>query len=97
MGGPGDPLPLLAILRSAVTHEAAANVLRDFVLRRLLERIAAELDVPDATFRAELAASHMLGIAMLRYVVRAEPLASADPEEIVAMVAPTLQRYLGER
>ncbi|MFJ5892318.1 TetR family transcriptional regulator [Streptomyces californicus] len=94
---PGTRTPLLAILRSAVTHEAAANVLRDFVLRRLLERIAAELDVPDPTFRAELAASHMLGIVMLRYVVRAEPLASADPAEIVAMVAPTLQRYVAGR
>ncbi|WP_031081081.1 TetR family transcriptional regulator [Streptomyces sp. NRRL WC-3549] len=89
--------PLLAVLRSALTHEAAADVLRGFVLRRLLERIAAELDVPDPTFRAELAASHMIGIAVLRYVVRAEPLASADPERIVAMVAPTLQRYLTDR
>ncbi|GAA2963128.1 MULTISPECIES: TetR/AcrR family transcriptional regulator [Streptomyces] len=89
--------PLLAILRSALTHEAAANVLRGFVLRRLLERIAADLDVPDPTLRAELAASHMIGIAVLRYVVRAEPLASADPERIVAMVAPTLQRYLADR
>lgn len=94
---PATRSPLLAILRSALTHEAAAKVLREFVLRRLLERIAAELDVPDATFRAELAASHMIGIATLRYMIRAEPLASADPEDIVAMVAPTLQRYLGER
>lgn len=38
----------------------------------------------------------MIGIAMLRYVIRAEPLASADPEDIIAMVAPTLQRYLTE-
>ncbi|WP_326698180.1 TetR family transcriptional regulator [Streptomyces sp. NBC_01754] len=89
--------PLVAVLRSALTHEAAANVLRDFVLRRLLERIAAELDVPDPTFRAELAASHMIGIVVLRYVVQTEPLASAAPERIVAMVAPTLQRYLTDR
>ncbi|MFD5035300.1 TetR family transcriptional regulator [Streptomyces sp. NPDC058405] len=88
--------PLLAVIRSALTHEAAAAVLRTFVLRRLLERIAEELDVPDPTFRAELAASHMLGIAFLRYVIKAEPLASVDTEEIVAMVAPTLQRYLTE-
>lgn len=83
-------------MRSALTHEGAAKVLRGFLLRRLLERIAEALDVPDATFRAELAASHMLGIAMLRYVIQAEPLASADPEKIIAMVAPTLQRYLTE-
>lgn len=82
------------MIRSALTHEAAAKVLRDHVLRRVLERIADDLDVPDPRLRAELAASHMIGIAILRYVVRVEPLASAEPREIVAMVAPTLQRYL---
>ncbi|MEV0783570.1 TetR family transcriptional regulator [Streptomyces sp. NPDC050423] len=93
---PVSRAPLLAIMRSAMTHEAAAKVLRTFVLRRLLGRIAEQVDVPDATFRAELAASHMVGIAVLRYVIRAEPLASADPEKIIAMVAPALQRYLAE-
>ncbi|MGW0119158.1 TetR/AcrR family transcriptional regulator [Streptomyces sp. NPDC003327] len=93
---PATRAPLLAILRSALTHEAAAKVLRGFVLRRLLERIADALAVPDPRFRAELAASHMIGIAILRYVVQVEPLASADPERIVEQVAPTLQRYLTE-
>jgi AcrR family transcriptional regulator len=88
--------PLLAVIRSAVTHEAAAGALRSFVLRRLLERVAGELKVPDPKFRAELAASQLVGIAMLRYVVKVEPLATADMEDIVAMVAPTLQRYLTE-
>ncbi|MFF0434648.1 TetR family transcriptional regulator [Streptomyces sp. NPDC004327] len=91
---PATRAPLLAVIRSALTHEAAAKVLRGFVLRRLLERIAGELDVPEPKLRAELAASHMIGIAILRYVIRVEPLASADPEEIVAQVSPTLQRYL---
>lgn len=58
--------------------------------------MAAGLNVPDATFRAELAASHMVGIAILRYVLKAEPLASAPPEKIIEMVAPTLQRYLAD-
>ncbi|MCZ4088431.1 TetR family transcriptional regulator, partial [Streptomyces antarcticus] len=93
---PATRAPLLAVIRSALTHEAAAAVLRRLVLRRLLERIAADLDVPDPTFRAELAASHMVGIAILRYVVQVEPLASADPEDIIRLVAPTLQRYLTE-
>ncbi|MCX4715194.1 TetR family transcriptional regulator [Streptomyces virginiae] len=93
---PVTRVPLLAVIRSALTHEAAAKVLRELVLRRLLARVAADLDVPDPTFRAELAASHMVGIAILRYVVQVEPLASADPEKIVALVAPTLQRYLTE-
>ncbi|MEU6488053.1 TetR family transcriptional regulator [Streptomyces sp. NPDC046887] len=91
---PAARAPLLAVLRSAMTNEAAAKVLRGFLLRRLLERVAGELDVPDPRFRAELAASHMVGIAVLRYVIQVEPMASADPERIIALVAPTLQRYL---
>ncbi|MEV8287626.1 TetR family transcriptional regulator [Streptomyces niveus] len=93
---PVSRAPLLAIVRSALTNDAAAAMLRKFVLRRLLERIAVELDVPDPTLRAELAASHMIGIALLRYVIKAEPLASVETEEIVRLVAPTLQRYLTE-
>ncbi|MFI6941124.1 TetR family transcriptional regulator [Streptomyces sp. NPDC050418] len=94
---PATRTPLLAIIRSAVTHEAAAKILRAFVMRRLIERVEADLDVPNPRFRAELAASHMVGIAMVRYVVKVEPLASADPEEIIELVAPTLQRYLTEQ
>lgn len=93
---PATRAPLLAVIRSAVTHEAAAKALRTFVLRRILERVAGDLDVPNPKFRAELAAAHMIGIAFVRYVIKVEPLASADQEEIIAIVAPTLQRYLTE-
>ncbi|WP_405913002.1 TetR family transcriptional regulator [Streptomyces sp. NBC_00963] len=93
---PATRTPLLAIIRSALTHEAAGKVLRGFVFQRVLGRVAADLDVPDPQFRAELAASHMIGIAMMRYVIQVEPMASAEVDDIVAMVAPTLQRYLTE-
>jgi Tetracyclin repressor-like, C-terminal domain len=36
----------------------------------------------------------MLGLAMVRYVLRVEPLASAEPEQVVALIAPALQRYI---
>jgi len=91
---PATRTGLLAVLRSAVTNETAAAVLRSFVLRRLLLRVAAELDLPSAPLRAQLAASQMIGIALLRYVLEVEPLASAEYEEIVALVAPALQQYL---
>ncbi|MGW7576781.1 TetR/AcrR family transcriptional regulator [Streptomyces sp. NPDC054765] len=86
--------PLLAIMRSALTHDTAAAVLRGLIERRMLQRVAGELAVPDPEFRVQLAAGHLIGIAMLRYVIRMEPVASADAEEIIAMVAPALQRYL---
>ncbi|WP_326619283.1 TetR family transcriptional regulator [Streptomyces decoyicus] len=86
--------PLLAIMRSALTNDTAAAVLRGLIERRMLQRVAGELHVPDPEFRVQLAAGHLIGIAMLRYVIKMDPVASADPEEIIAMVAPTLQRYL---
>jgi AcrR family transcriptional regulator len=86
--------PLLAIVRSAVTNETAAAVFRGMVSRRVLARLAGGLDVPDPEFRVQLAAAQLVGIIMLRYIVRVEPLASAPPEDVVAMVGPVLQRYL---
>jgi AcrR family transcriptional regulator len=93
---PGTRAPFLALLRSATTSEAAAAMLRSFVARVLLARIAAGLDdVPDRELRITLSASHLLGVALLRYVIKVEPLASATDDEVVAIVAPTIQRYLG--
>ncbi|OPF80354.1 TetR family transcriptional regulator [Streptomyces antioxidans] len=93
---PVSRLPLLAVMRSALTNETAAAVLRGMIERRVLLRMAGELDVPNPEFRAQLAAGHLIGIAMLRYVIRMEPMASAETDDIVAMVGPTLQRYLTE-
>jgi AcrR family transcriptional regulator len=87
---------LVAVFRSAFTEEQAATMLREFVSRELLLRVADLLDVPDPQLRAELASSHMVGLLLVRYVVQVEPLASADPEELIRLVAPTLQRYLTE-
>ncbi|PWI17206.1 TetR family transcriptional regulator [Streptomyces sp. Act143] len=86
--------PLLAIVRSAVNNEAAATVFRRLVSTQLLRRIAGELDAPDAELRAELAAAQLVGVAMMRYVIRIEPVASADVEQIVARVAPVVQGHL---
>ncbi|MBT2387044.1 TetR family transcriptional regulator [Streptomyces sp. ISL-11] len=92
-----DPVtrePLLAIVRSAVANETAAAVFRDLVTSRLMARIAGELDVPDPRLRSELAAAQLVGVAMLRYVIKVEPLASADIERVVALVAPAVQHHL---
>jgi hypothetical protein len=59
-----------------------------------MRRVAAQLDLPDAELRAELAASQLVGTAMMRYVVKLEPLASVDLEQIIARVAPVVQHHL---
>ncbi|MFF0161966.1 TetR family transcriptional regulator [Streptomyces sp. NPDC005263] len=91
---PTTRTPLLAIVRSAVNNETAAAVFRRLVVSQLLRRVAAQLDLPDAELRAELAAAQLVGMAILRYVIKVEPLASADVEQIVARVAPVVQGHL---
>ncbi|MEU1476309.1 TetR family transcriptional regulator [Streptomyces sp. NPDC001668] len=91
---PATRMPLLAIVRSAVNNETAATVFRRLVASQLLRRIADQLDLPDAELRAELAAAQLVGTAMLRYVIKVEPLASVDVEQIIARVAPVVQNHL---
>ncbi len=86
--------PLLAMLRSALTHDAAAESLRDFLSEALVGRVGMVLDTVDAALRATLVGSQLVGLAMARYVLRIEPLASADPAIVAAWIAPTLERYL---
>ena len=92
-GGPGLE-PMLALLRSATTGERGAAMLREYVGQALLLRIAGGIDGPGAELRVTVAAAQLVGLALLRFVVGVEPLASAAVEDLVALVAPTLQRYL---
>ena len=82
-----------AMVRSVVTSENAASLMRDFVTREVLARVAQALELDQPHVRASLAASQLIGLAMLRYVVRVEPLASASPDQLAAWIGPTLQRY----
>lgn len=82
-----------AIVRSMFTSDSAAALMRDFVKREVLARVARALDLDRPDVRASLAASQLIGVAILRYVVKIEPLASASPDEVAAWIGPTLQRY----
>jgi hypothetical protein len=60
------------------------------ILNPLLNRLGADR----VKFRASLCASQLVGLGVMRYAVRAEPIHSMDVETLVDAVAPTLQRYL---
>lgn len=89
---PEERAPVLGLLRSATTNEQAAEMLREFVTSALLGRLAESTGVP--RLRLCAAAAQMLGMVMLRHVLGVEPMASADEEEIVALLGPTIQGYI---
>lgn len=87
---------LLGVLRTAIGgDERGINAFREFLLEGLKRRIAPLIGEPDAELRALAIASHLVGIAIVRYVVRMEPMASAEVDEIIELVGPRLQSYLG--
>ena len=85
---------LVAMVRSAMSHEPSAAALRGFVRTELLDRIAQRLDAPDADVRSVLFGSQLLGLLLYRHVLKIEPLASMDPDAVVASMAPGMQHYL---
>jgi len=82
-----------ALVRSVVASESAAALMRDFASREILARVAEALELDHPRVRASLAASQLIGIAMLRYVVKVEPLASAPPAQLAEWIGPALQRF----
>jgi AcrR family transcriptional regulator len=91
---PGTRPLMLGLLRSATTDEVAAGMLRDMLAQGPFAAMARAANQPDADLRATLVGSQLVGLAMARYIVRAEPLASAPREVVVDALGPTLQRYL---
>ena len=85
---------LVALIRSAVSNDDAARMLREFLAREVFAKVALSMGVRQPYLRGGMAAAQMIGLAMMRYVIGFEPIVSASTDEIVALVAPTLQRYL---
>ena len=86
---------LTALLRVSATNRAGAERMQGIFQEQLLP--VAQQACPDpeqVPARAALIASQLLGLALTRYVLRIPPAVALHPEEIVAWLAPTVQRYL---
>ena len=84
---------MIAMLRAGVTSETVAGRLQDVLSQLVTEPIAAFGD-ERATERGTLIGAQLLGLGLCRYILRFEPLASMSADEVVAAVAPSVQRYL---
>ncbi|HEY2983916.1 MAG TPA: TetR family transcriptional regulator [Jatrophihabitantaceae bacterium] len=89
---PATGQPLQALLRAAASTEQGATMMRQFVEDVMLPRVSAELVV--SRMRAAGAFSQLIGFALAATILRTEPLASASEDELVALLAPSVQRYL---
>jgi AcrR family transcriptional regulator len=84
---------VLGRIRSASSHPDAAALVRETVTREVGSLVAALTDDEPET-RAVLVGSQVVGLALARYVVRVEPLASLPAADVVDYIAPVFQHYL---
>lgn len=86
---------LTGMMRVGVTNEAGAQRMRGVFAEQIKPVLAAVCPVPEeAPTRAALIASQILGMALCRYVLHIPPAVDLGHDELVAWLAPTVQRYL---
>jgi AcrR family transcriptional regulator len=88
---------LESILLTAAHEPRTREKLRAFLSASLLPAVAERIEGEERLLRASLIGSQVVGVIMLRYVWQIEPLASLADDALVALVAPTIQRYLSGR
>lgn len=86
--------PLVMLTRSAPTDPQSEALLRDFIEREITDRLAALLGTPDAALRAGMVNVQILGLAVARYIVHIEPIASASVDELATAFGPLVQHCL---
>jgi AcrR family transcriptional regulator len=90
---PASGRGLMLLLRTAATSDEVAGQLQG-VLGRLIIGSVAATGADQVDERGAFIQAQMLGLALCRYILRQEPLASLTVEQVVAAVAPSVQRYL---
>lgn len=82
------------LLRTATEDRHSAALLREFLVHEIFTPLATALRSDRPELRGALAAGHLTGVAMARYVLEIEPLASMTDDDVVALSGATLQRLL---
>jgi AcrR family transcriptional regulator len=89
-----DIRPSLLAVARAIMDPAGSRLMSEGVLPVVIEPIGAALGIDDPHRRMPLVASQVIGLILMRYVLAVEPLASMSREQLIAIYAPTIQRYL---
>ncbi len=86
---PDTAASMVAMLQSATSNPDAHEAFRAFMQNYVLTAVSGALGGGEqARLRALLAATNLVGTAILRYVMRVAPLADLPAEDVVSLIGP---------
>lgn len=87
---------LRILLRAAPSNEEAAGRMREIFAGQLVPVIDRIDPSGDAHRRAGLIATQVLGLALCRYVLALPPVVALEADDLVRLIAPSIQRYIDD-
>jgi AcrR family transcriptional regulator len=87
---------ITGLVRAAASEPDAARMMREVMEQQVLGPVAEQLAVDNPRVRASFIGSQVVGLVMARYIVGVEPIASLDPETVIATLGPIWQGLLSD-
>lgn len=85
---------MLRMVRSSVGSARAGRAFYQVLNRTVVNPAARATGVHASALRLELVCGQLVGLAMMRYVLQVEPVASAPADDIVRQFAPAIRATL---
>jgi AcrR family transcriptional regulator len=86
---------MAAMLQSATSNSDANEAFRTFMRNYVLTAVSGVIGGDEqARLRAMLAATSLVGTALIRYVMKVPPLATLPAADLARLLSPTVTRYL---
>lgn len=92
---PDTATSMAVMLQSATSNGDANEAFRTFMREYVLTAVSGVIGGDErARLRAMLAATSLVGTALMRYVIKVPPLATLPADDVVRLLAPAVTRYL---
>ena len=88
----GGPFAASAIASTGLAK--AVELVQGQFIGPVFDPVLRALGADQVMFRASLCSSQLVGLGIMRYGVRVEPIHSMDVDALVNAMGPTMQRYL---
>ena len=93
-GGTDESSPFLALMKSATQNQTAAAMLRGLFNVHLIGHLSKEFGPDSAGLRGGMGSSIVLGLAIVRYILQLEPLASMPIQDLARIASLSMAPYL---